>query len=141
MAEKTVKTETFWTRNVRIIAFTITVSVFLMGVLIFYFVHNYEPKDTRPEMTYEQLYDIAMKPDAVTGEVLARYRGQNDVRRATDGNPVENYYYIMIEDRYQLVGTESVSEGEIKFLQVTDLVTKKTVDLLGKQSAIREFFD
>ena len=146
------KTESFWTRNVKLIAFLLTV-VILLGIPVAYFaIRDYKPEDTRPQMTLEQLKELAGRPGQVTQEELDRYRGENEERKI-DGVTVEVYYYITVGDRYHLdavkvlvpeTGTvqndkTQITGAELSYLSVYDRVTRERLDLLSKNADVDAF--
>ena len=143
------KTETFWTRNVKLIAFLLT-TVIVLGIPVVYFlVRDYEPKDTRPEMTVAQLKELASRPTTVSAEELEKYLGEKEERKI-DGVTVEVYYYITVEGRYHLDAVKALSsdstggsankEAKLAYLSIYDRVTHERLDLLSKKADVNAFF-
>ncbi len=139
------KTESFLSRNVRLITFLVCVCLFLAGALvagamIYGDLDFSRPEnDTRPEMSVEELRGIAARAKTLTGGELSRYRGEN-YDRQIDGVTVEKYYYInAIGGRYNLSATERASDGRIMYLTVYDLESKKQIDLLDGESDFDAF--
>ena len=141
------KTENFLSRNVRTVTFITVMVLFLLAALLLaWMVHGEalfpmpEAEDARPEMTVEELRDVCARARTLTGEELARYRGEN-YDRTIDGTVVEYYYYInAIGGRYNLSATERASDGRIMYLSLHDIKTKRTVDLLDGATDVGAFF-
>lgn len=147
------KTETFWTRNVKLIAFLVTVVLVLGVPCVYFLVKDYKPRDTRPQMTLADLKALAEHPDRVSDTDLERYCGTREERRV-EGVTVEVYYYITVEERYSLdavkvvspnaagsaTGKDSGVGGKLAYLSVYDSVTHKRLDLLSKNADVQAFF-
>ena len=149
------RTETFFTRNVKLIAFFLTVVVVLGIPTVFFLIRDYEAEDTRPEMTVAQLKELAARPAAVGTEELDRYRGTKEERKI-DGVTVEVYYYITVEGRYHLdavkvlvedreagsvAGKDTVKDAELAYLSIYDRQTHERLDLLSKKADVDAFFN
>lgn len=147
-------TENFWTRNVKLITFFVTVVVLLGIPTVYFMIRDYKPQDMRPEMTVEELKDLAHRPQAVGTEELDAYKGECTERKV-DGVTVEIYYYITVDDRYHLDAVKLTEEGEsgavvdktqisgaqLAYLSVYDRLTHKRLDLLSKNADVDAFFE
>ncbi len=147
------KTETFWTRNVKLIAFLITVAVLLGIPTVYFLVQDHDPADTRPQMTLTQLKELAGRPATVTDDELEKYCGEREERKI-DGVTVEVYYYITVEGRYHLdavkvlspdaagsaPGKDAIAGAKLAYLSVYDRVTHTRLDLLSKHADADAFF-
>ena len=149
------KTETFWTRNVKLIAFLVTVAVLLGIPTVYFLVKDYKPVDTRPQMTLSQLKELASRPTEIGVDELEKYCGEREERQV-DGVTVEVYYYLTVEDRSHLdavkvlvpnaagstvtVGKDTVAGAQLAYLCVYDRITHERLDLLSKKADVNAFF-
>lgn len=136
------KTETFFSRNVRLITFLICMAVFFgtVGPWSVFKIYEYigQAQDTRVEMTLSDLHTLAARSASLTQKDLDGFYGERDVR-TVDGIEVEVYYQIPIGQEYSLFATSVTSTGRIMYLQLTDLNTFERIDLLDKNADLDAF--
>ncbi len=133
------KTETFFTRRVRLITFLSCVALFLIGFAVLegfdLFPFDNPPEDTRPEMTLDNLRALAKATDRVTRETLDTYRGTCETNEKTESTA----YQIDIGERYFLMATFQRDERQPSYLTLTDRNTHTNLNLLEKDADLEAF--
>lgn len=132
------KTESFWTRNVRLLTFLICTAAFLV-VFIPLALWGYTSipemlrscaagADTRPEMTVEDLSAVANKNRYLSMTDLDAFAGEKSRTEQTGvGCTV---YQITIEKRYLLMAIFDETSKTVFHLTLTDLKSNDVLDLL-----------
>ncbi len=135
------KTETFWTRNVRLITFLICIAVFLavFGPVSVFHIHKYinEQSDARTEMTLNDLRRLSSAPMAVRTSDLDRFVGE--VGSNTAEGVTYTVYQIDIGDRYFLMASFEEAFDRIYYMTLTDLRTQTELDLLKDAKKLESF--
>ena len=129
------KTENFFTRNVRLITFLITLGVLLVilgPVAVLeaknYFVPDY---DSRPQMTKAdviRLSEMNYIPESAIREFAS----------VEDDHDYEIYYYIDIEPSYKLLAIADKKSGMLIYCQLSNLNTGNSVNVLEED--VESFF-
>ena len=135
------KTETFWTRNVRLITFLICITVFLaiFGPWSIHRIYQYvtEQADSRTEMTVSDLYALARSPQTVRPSDLDRFIGEVGSNEL-DGIRY-SVYQIDIGDRYFLMASFETRTARPYYMTLTDIRTQESLDLLKDSKKLEEF--
>lgn len=143
------KTETFFTRNVRLITFLICIAVFfaVFGPFSIFRIRDYirEHSDSRPELTADALIALAERPDGLFLSELESYRGtkQNHTVSVPD-NPsqsivVDVYWQAdLAGGRYRCMAVAEPNGGRVTYLTVVDLRTGDRANV--KEDSLRAFF-
>lgn len=143
------KTETFFTRNVRLITFLICLGVFLalFGPLTVFTVINYieERKDTRPVMSEEELLALSELDRDLYFSDIEGFKGLKDVKTiavsvdggGTEIKEVEIYYYFDIGEDYSALAIAEIDTGKIIYFRLNDKNTQWKADVL--KDDIRSF--
>lgn len=139
------KTETFFTRHVRLITFLICLAVFLVffGPISVFTIRSWieEKNDTRIPMTEEDLLALSQLDRKLYFSDISRFRGEKDINMQkykvdlANGTeireePVELYYYINIGDRYTALAIADFETEEIIYFRVNDRKRHIHADLL-----------
>ena len=148
-AEKTVdtvgKTETFFTRNVKLITFLICLGVFLalFGPISVFTVKKYleEKEDTRPIMTESELLVLSELDRDLYFSDLKGYKGREDIHsqkykvNVADGTEIreketEIWYYIDIGENYSGLAIADIQTEKIIYFQISNRQTQWKADVL-----------
>lgn len=129
------KTETFFTRNVRLITFLTCIAIFLAffgPVSVFTIGKLIERRaDQKKPMTVEETLKLAENPAAVTFDLLRKYDG-----RYNETETVEAYY--MDFEKYLILAIRNKTTGKLTvFLENLDSGVR--INLLTDD--VRAFFD
>ena len=135
------ETETFLSRNVRLITFLICIALFLgvFGPLSVFHISEYikQQSDPRVEMTPQDLLTLAQKLPTVRPEDLSGFVGEcghNEIA----GMKYE-LYQIYVGDRYFLMASFNQQTGEPFYLSLTDFKTNEKLDLLNHADQLESF--
>ncbi len=143
------KTETFFTRNVRLITFLICIAVFLaiFGPLSAFHIRDYirEHSDSRPELTDDVLIALTERSEGFFLSELEKYRGKTQEHTVTDPNDpsheivVDIYWQADFADgRYRCMAVAEPVGGRITYLSVVNLQTGDRAN--AKEESLRTFF-
>ena len=129
------KTESFFTRNVRVITFLICIAVFLafFGPVSVFTVGKIIEKRTNQKqaMTVEESLKLAENPDEVTFDLLRRYEG-----RFNETETMQVYYIEF--DCYLILAAQNKEKGILSvFLENLD----SGVRINFLKDDVRAFFD
>lgn len=123
------QTETFWTRNVKLITFLICVAVFLtvFGPMSVFRIAKYieENRDEGEEMSVETVLELSNRHQALRLSDFKKYE-----KTISDGEDAILYFLTVEEDYLVMVGAES-KKGYLTCFTVTDTRTDKTVDVMA----------
>ena len=135
------KTETFFTRNVKLITFLICITVIFSPFVVVYIQDTIEAKrlENRPEMTVENLIAIAEKGNDLRQrdfEKFAEYREEVDMQ----GMKYSIYRIPVLheKDLYLSVSFDA-SLDYIFHLNLMDMDTRAELDLLSEADKLEEF--
>ncbi len=140
------KTETFFTRHVRLITFLICIAVFLVTfvplalwgpVNIFDLMRSCTEQETRVEMTVEDLESVAAKNKYLSIRDLDRFVSETSSGEQSGLKYV--VYQIDVGDRYLLTASFNEASGMVYYLTLTDLETDAYLDLLEDYRDLDEF--
>jgi len=130
------KTENFFTRNVRLITFLITLGVLLviLGPIAVleaknYFVPDY---DSRPQMTKADVIRISQM-NYIPEKAIREFAS------VEDEHDYEIYYYIDIEPNYKLLAIADKKSGMLIYCQLSNLGTGESVNVLEED--VEAFFN
>ena len=130
------KTENFFTRNVRLITFLITLGVLLviLGPIAVleaknYFVPDY---DSRPQMTKADVIRISQM-NYIPEKAIREFAS------VEDEHDYEVYYYIDIEPNYKLLAIADKKSGMLIYCQLSNLGTGESVNVLEED--VEKFFN
>ncbi len=123
------KTETFATRNVRLITFLVCISVFLavfipVGFWGFQTVQGWMEKDERPQMTLADVVSLSERNGELYLSDLTGFVGEQETY------DMGIHYSIEIEPRYYLRAVADVATQKLYYFEMVDLETQEKVDIL-----------
>lgn len=135
------KTETFFTRNVKLITFLICVVVILSPFVLTYIQDTIEDKrlEKRPEMTVDNLVAIAERGDDLRQRDLSSFVGY---RTEVEMQGMKYAMYripIIHEDDLVLSISFDASLDYVFYLKLINQDTKKELDLLTEANKLEEF--
>lgn len=132
------KTENFFTRHVKLIAFLITIGV-LLAVFIPIAIwdgRDYLDEDENlPKMTTEDLIVLIDRKNTLTMEDFMQFSGTT--LEQLDGT----YYYITIEPHYSVMVRHDVHTGKIDYCTMQNSKNGETFDLLSDDVDLRTYFE
>ncbi len=137
------KTENFFTNHVRLISFLSTLLAFLaiFGPISAFHIYDYimEQRDTRIEMTREELISLADRPAPIRFSELRGYVGEESKHTVLneEKKPVvkEYYYTIVFEERFTLRAVADAASGELLYLTLYDLESGRKCEVLTEEVA------
>lgn len=137
------ETETFLTRNVRLITFLICIAVFLgiFGPLsVFHLVRYFDTLADEAtlgtvEMTTDDLVALSKRADVLTEKDFERFV-REDGGEWKVGHKTGRMSYISVGDRYQLSCMVETSTRKVVYLTLMDLDSGESFDLLDKKTDI-----
>ena len=121
------KTETFFTRHVRLITCLVCIAVFmvLFWPIAMPEMHKFSHEgDIRPKMTVNDVVRISGMGNRFTEAEAAKYVG---IQTDTD---YENYYYIDVEPHYQVLAVFDKDTKLLLFCQLSNQETDEKIDLM-----------
>ena len=145
------KTETFFTRNVKLITFLICLGVFLalFGPITVFTVINYieERQDERPVMSEEELLALSELDRDLYYSDIKVFKGREDVKTievsvdggGTQTKEVEIYYYFDVGEDYSALAIADIDTGKIIYFRLNNKNTQRKADVL--KDDIRSFLD
>lgn len=135
------ETETFFTRNVKIITFLICIIIIFSPFVIVYIQDTIEDKrlEKRPEMTVENLIAIAERGGDLRQRDLANFEGYR-MENEMQGMKYAMYRIpISHEDDLVLSISFDASLDYVFYLKLINQDTKKELDLLTEANKLEEF--
>ena len=135
------KTETFFTRNVRLITFLICITVFLgiFGPLsVFHIVRHFneiKEEASYTEMTVEDLRVLLKRADTLTEKDITRY-AHDDGGDWKVADKTGRMYYIQLGERFQLSCMVELQTKSVVYLSLFDSDLNESFDLLDKKTDI-----
>lgn len=135
------KTETFFTRNVKLITFMICVAVILSPFVITYIKDVIEDKrlENRPEMTVDELVLIAERGKDLRQRDFEKFK---DYREEVEmqGMKYASYRIPVLHERncYLSVSFDTTMDY-VFYVNLIDLDTREELDLLGHADQLEEF--
>ena len=129
------KTETFFTRNVKLITFLICIAVFLgiFGPLSVFHIYRYytemQEDASYVDMTVDDLRALAKRADTLTEKDFERFT-REDGGEWEVGPKTGRMFYIQIGERYQLSCMVEVQTRQVVYLSLYDGDRNETHDLL-----------
>lgn len=137
------KTESFFTRNVKLITFLICIAVFLgiFGPLSVFHIYQYyvemQEDGAYVDMTEDDLRALAKRADALTEKDFERF-----TREESDGweigNKTGKMLYIHVGERYLLSCMVEKETKNVVYLKLLDDENEETYDLLDGKVDIDE---
>ena len=134
------KTETFFTRNVKLITFLICVAIIFSPFVVTYIKDVIEEKrlEKRPDMTVEELFLIAQKGKDLSQRDLAKYEGYCD-KSEMQGMKYA-MYHIPVADRFMLSVNFDAEQDHLMSLNLIDLENQPMkLDLLTEADELEDF--
>lgn len=135
------KTETFFTRNVKLITFLICITVIFSPFVIVYIQDTLEAKrlEERPDMTVEELLTISRKGNDLRQRDLAKFA---DYMEEVDmqGMKYANYRIPVLHEKDLYISISfDMSMDYVFYVNLTDLDTREELDLLSEADKLEEF--
>ncbi len=135
------QTETFFSRNVRLITFLICIAIFLgvFGPLSVFHIKRYidEQTDTRVQMQIEDVRAIVKKLPRVKPSDFDGFIGECGENQI-DGMKYR-IYQIEIGEQYLLMVSFNSSINELFYLELTNFETNHSLDLLKEADLLDVF--
>ena len=123
------KTETFFSRNVRLITFLICISVFLalFVPIVAYEVVDYlaDARDTRPEMTLSDVVRLSAQNGKISEKQITGFKPSE-----VDNKAGQIYYYFDIAPYYHVLAISDKQTKMLIYCQLTNFETGETADML-----------
>ena len=121
------KKENFFSANVRLITFVITVAVFL-GLFLLLEIPNIKDywrqyTDMRDTMTIQRLV-VLSEQDAISERQIKEYRSK------TNDDEYETWYYFDIEPHYQVIAVVDKNTDLVIYCNVLNEKTGERIDVL-----------
>ena len=135
------KTETFFTRNVKLITFMICVAVILSPFVITYIKDVIEDKrlENRPKITVDELVLIAERGEDLRQRDFEKFK---DYREEVEmqGMKYASYRIPVLHERncYLSVSFDTTMDY-VFYVNLIDLDTREELDLLGHADQLEEF--
>ena len=135
------KTETFFSRNVKLITFLICVAIILSPFVITYIQDVMEERHEAelPKMTVDELVFIAERGNDLRQRDLSKYE---DYREEIDMQGMKYASYripVLHEKELYLSISFDMTMDYVFYVNLTDLDTRKELDLLSCADQIEEF--
>ena len=135
------KTETFFSRNVKLITFLICVAIILSPFVITYIQDVMEERREAelPKMTVDELVFIAERGNDLRQMDLSKYE---DYREEIDMQGMKYASYripVLHEKELYLYISFDMTMDYVFYVNLTDLDTRKELDLLSCADQIEEF--
>ena len=135
------KTETFFSRNVKLITFLICVAIILSPFVITYIQDVMETRREAelPKMTVDELVFIAERGNDLRQMDLSKYE---DYREEIDMQGMKYASYripVLHEKELYLSISFDMTMDYVFYVNLTDLDTRKELDLLSRADQIEEF--
>lgn len=130
------ETETFLTRNVRLITFLICIAVFLaiFGPISIFRIAKYieENRDDGEAMSVETVVELSARHEKLRLSDFKNYE-----KTVSDGDDTILYFFTVEENYLVMVGAES-KKGMLTCFTVTDSRTDETVDVMAVNFSLAE---
>ena len=135
------ETETFFTRNVKLITFLICVAVILSPFVITYITDVIEEKrlETRPEMTVDELVLIAERGKDLRQRDFEKFK---DYREEVEmqGMKYASYRIPVLHERNCYLSVSfDMTMDYVFYVNLIDLDTREELDLLSHADKLEEF--
>ena len=137
------KTESFFTRNVKLITFLICIAVFLgiFGPLSVFHIYQYyvevQEDASYVDMTEDDLRALAKRANVLTEKDFERFT-REDGGEWEVGPKTGRMFYIQIGERYLLSCMVEKESKSVVYLKLLDDESEKTYDLLDVKVDIDE---
>ncbi|MBQ7346957.1 MAG: hypothetical protein IJW55_03295 [Clostridia bacterium] len=137
--EKTTKgkTETFFSRNVRLITFLITLGVFLAAFLPIAYLEAREyfgqDADTRPKMTTYDLIILSEQPEIKMSQ-LTKFACEESRQEGQNFSLIQLY----IEPNYIVMASADTATGMVVYCKMLNNETNEEIDVL--EDDVRAYF-
>lgn len=135
------ETETFLSRNVRLITFLVCIALFLavFGPLSVFHISKYieQQSDTRVEMTKEDLLAVSQRLPNLSPQDLSGFVGECGYNQVADMK--YEIYQIYVEGRYLLMASFNQQTAHLFYLNLTDMKTGEKLDLLKEAPKLEQF--
>ena len=135
------KTETFFTRNVKLITFLICVTIILSPFVITYIKDTIEDKrlEKRPEMTVDELVLIAERAKDLRQRDFAKFEGYC-TKTEMQGMQYAMYRIPVLHERDLILSvTFDASMDYVFYISLIDMDTREELDLLIEAHKVEEF--
>ena len=135
------RTETFFTRNVKLITFLICIAVIFSPFVITYIQDIVEARREaeRPKMTVSELIEIVHKGGDLRQKDLSKYE---DYREEVDMQGMKYAAYripVLHEKNLYLSISFDMKMDYVFYVNLTDLDTRAELDLLSDANKLEEF--
>ena len=135
------RTETFFTRNVKLITFFICIAVIFSPFVATYIKDTIEARReaSRPEMTVDELIFIAQRGKDLRQRDLSKFE---DYRDEADMQGMKYAIYripILHEKDFFLSISFDASMDYVFYINLTNMDTRAELDLLGEADKLEEF--
>ena len=135
--DTTGKTETFWTRHIKLITFLIVIAVFLAlfgPYNVFDLAKSInEKREIEGRITMEEVIALGDLRGTIYLKQLTKYSGElSDLQQLS-------MYTMDIDDRYMLIATAEKPSGRVIYLHLNDRQTKQTIDIRAED--VRAFLN
>ncbi len=135
------KTETFFTRNVKIITFFICIAIIFSPFVITYIQDTLEAKrlEKRPEMTVDELTLLAQRAKDLRRADFAKFEGYC-TESEMQGMKYAMYRIPILHERDIVLSVSfDASMDYVFYLNLTDMDTRDELDLLNEAHKLEEF--
>ena len=134
-------TETFFTRNVKLITFLICITIIFSPFVITYIQDTLEAKrlEKRPEMTVDELTLIAERAEDLRQRNLADYEGyRNEIEM--QGLKYAMYRIPILHEKNLVLSISfDASMDYVFYISLIDMDTREELDLLKDANKLEEF--
>lgn len=135
------KTETFFTRNVKLITFLVCISIIFAPFVITYVKDTIEDKrlEKRPQMAVDALVTIAERGGDLRQRDLSNYEGyRNEVEM--QGLKYAMYRIPILHERDLVLSISfDASMDYVFYISLIDMDTREELDLLKDANKLEEF--
>lgn len=134
------KTETFWTRNVKLITFIVTVSILLalfIPIAILEAKDYFSQKnDDRPKMTESDFCELMDRKNTLQLKDFTAYVG----REMEGAQGDYRYYYIQLSDHCLITVVADRETGKVERCLLRDDAMEESVDMMSELVDARAYF-
>lgn len=122
------KTETFFSRNVKLITFLICLGVFLAvfgPISVFHIIEYVEEKNSGDIMPIETILALAEEHDTLK---LSRFE---DYEKEISKGKTTTYYFVSAANGYKVMAGAADEDSVVSYFSVTRSGTDETIDVLA----------
>ena len=135
------KTETFFTRNVKLITFLICIAVIFSPFVVTYIKDVIEDKrmENRPEMTVDELVLFAKRAKDLRQADFAKFEGYG-IESEMQGMKYAMYRIPILHERNLVLSVSfDASMDYVFYITLIDMDTRAELDLLTEAGKLEEF--